>query len=281
MHNGRVTERIAFTTRADAEIALNSDSLIPPPKPTSLLPGATADLRDAMARFSAAPVHAQRRAAVVLAIDQLNADRLRQVAAERAALRLRGDRIDAVADLAYVVPTEAICSMLDADADLADVLADTLAVVKVIARGEPSSESSDSAADRLLLRFAAHPMGAVPAVSLLYQTHDATAALTLATIVARDQGSERRCAITSTVRVATQATTIGTTAVAAGSVVTIVLDTSGYEFGAGPHRCPGQHLAEAIVDGIMDALDAGNYRMLTDLAVFNDAGRPTTLPMEP
>lgn len=51
--------------------------------------------------------------------------------------------------------------------------------------------------------------------------------------------------------------------------------------GVGPHTCPGQHLAKAIVEGIVDALDAGNYRMLNDLTPFNDAGRPTTLPMEP
>jgi cytochrome P450 len=62
--------------------------------------------------------------------------------------------------------------------------------------------------------------------------------------------------------------------------VLLDLETSGLEFGAGPHRCLGREIAEAIVQGTIDALSRHRYRVLADLVVLED-GRPVALPMEP
>jgi hypothetical protein len=167
-------------------------------------------------------------------------------------------------------------SSLDDDA----VVADVRTVVGVVGRGEPGGPASDRATTRLLDRFRDHPAGGVAAVSVLYQAHDATAALIAAMVVAGQAGRPRRSAVAGTVRVADGDTTVAGAGVAAGTVVTLDLEASALEFGAGPHRCPGRAVAEGLAAGVVDALGESGYRLRADLVETGPDGRPRTLPME-
>jgi hypothetical protein len=86
--------------------------------------------------------------------------------------------------------------------------------------------------------------------------------------------------VVRTLRSAATDTDVAGTPVAAGALVALDLDATGLELGAGPHRCPGREVAEAIVAGVLDALDDRGYALLAGLVVL-DEGRPLALPMEP
>jgi hypothetical protein len=87
----------------------------------------------------------------------------------------------------------------------------------VIGRGEPSSDASDAAAERIMTRFTGHQAGPVPVASLLYQNYDATAALTAVTIQSHYSGVPRRPAISSTTRFAIGDTDLEGTAIPKGT----------------------------------------------------------------
>jgi cytochrome P450 len=271
---------VVLATRDDVEAALHSADLAPPSRPRDIAPGPTAELRDTMARFSSGAVQRQRRVEVDNAIAALSTSEARSCAARRTLLRLSGDPVDAVAEIAHHVPTEALADVLGVGAESEQLTTDTRLVAEVIGRGKPSSVASDEAAARLLHRFRAHPLGAVPVVSLLYQNYDATAALLAATIVCHHHGGARRGAVARTVRVASRDALVGGRRVRAGTTVKLDLEASGFEFGAGPHRCPGREIAQAIVDGAVGALAERGYRVLPDLVAVDD-GRAVALPMEP
>lgn len=274
-----VTQKITLSSRDDVELALRSATLVPPPRPETLQPGPTADLRDTMARFSSGESHDRRRVDVVAAAERLDTRELESIAFHHTLAVAAGDRIDAVADIANSVPTEALAEALGAGGET-ELLADTKIMVGVIGRGEPSSAASDRAVRRLLDLFRLHPAGSVQVLSLLYQNHDATAALAAATILARSSGESRRSAIERTIRLASVDTPLGESTIAAGTLVTLDLESSRFEFGAGQRQCPGQILAEAIVRGIIEALTAQNYRLLAKLVEYAPDGRPSALPME-
>ncbi len=271
-----------FSSRPDVEAALESAALVPPPPPTGLEAGATMDLRNLMARFSTPELHARRRTDAVHAIDHVDLAEVESVAAHRTEGRLAGGRVEAVADIAYAVPTECLAQVLGvAVGEFPSLMNETRLMVEVIGRGRPSSSSSDQAVARILDRFRSHPAGPVAVASMLYQNHDATAALISSTIHASGMGIPRHQAVVGTVRVAVADATVGDTLVAAGSHVTLDLETAGLEFGAGPHQCPGQVLAEVIVAGVTRAIETSNYQLLADEVVLDDDGRPTALPMTP
>jgi cytochrome P450 len=272
-------ETITIIDRSGVVQALTSPLLVPPPAPGSLQPGPTATLRQAMARFSHGRRHAGRRRAVLAALGRLDLGELQTIAHRRTAARLVTDRVDAI-DLAFTVPTESMALALGvAESDLNEVLTATRAMVMVIGRGEPSSASTDEAVERLLGILAKHPSGPVAAASLLYQNHDATAALTSATIVADHRQRPRRPAVSRTVRIATGAEVIGSSTVEAGQTVVLDLATSGLERGAGDHECPGFDAAVAIVAGIAGSLHDAGYRLVIPDAVQAGDTCPESLPM--
>jgi cytochrome P450 len=236
-----------------------------------------------MARFSSGPAHERRRADVLRVIDGLGTDvdvcALRSAASDVTRERLTGAPLDLLADVASRVPVEVLARALGVAPDEVDeVVDDVRAVVRVIGRGEPSGPGSDAAATRLRQRFGLHPVGAA-AVSVLYQAHDATAALIAAMVLSAHDGSPRRPAVTLTVRVAVADTCTAGTLIPTGTVVTLGLE-DGLEFGAGPHACPGRQVAEAIAGGVLDALAESAYRLSDDLVETGPDGRPATLPME-
>jgi cytochrome P450 len=239
-------DTICFGTRSAVERVLHDAAFRTPPAPATLRPGAAADLRAAMARFSDGEAHGPRRAAVDAALAGLDTDALRAAAAEAARRRPAGG--------ASAVTTEVLARAFGAaDHEVAGLVADVGRMVAVIFRGEPSGPAADEAVARVVDRFAGHPAGAVAVASVLYQAHDATAGLVAALLAGRERGGNRSSAGVRTRRVAAADADVGGTPVAAGATVVLDLAAADLEFGAGPHRCPGREVAEAIAAGIVSA----------------------------
>lgn len=250
--------------------ALEDPALVPPPRPGA---GAALQLRASMARFSGPADHPARRAAVVGAIEMIDPD-----AAARAAARLthallgRGE-VDAVADIAAVVPTTALASCLPLADGRArpsgeEVVAAVSAMVGVIGHGGRVTPEADDAVSDLVARHG------VEGASVLYQNHDATAALITTRLVADASGGPAASAVPRTKRVATTAN--GATA---GEEVILEIGAAGLPFGAGPHRCPGERLAEALADAVLGAISSAGYVPDLDAAEYDSDGRPTRLPL--
>ncbi len=261
---------------ADVRRALSDASLVTPVAPVSLGRGSTAALRDAMARFRDGDAHASPRAGVEQAISRISPDVLNATATDRTREHLT-EAFD-VRHLAFIVPTETLALGLGlAEADLGSTVDDVGLVVRSIGRGEPATPETDAATDRLTSRLADHPDGAVAAISLLYQVFDSTAALLSVSLIAERTAQPRRNALAKTVRHAFADTTIGEHHIPAGRTVVVSLEAEDVEFGAGPHRCPGEALARAIVDGMLHGL--ADAELLIDDVQLSADGRPATLPM--
>ena len=225
--------------------ALAHRDLVPPTRPPQFTAGATADLRDAMARFSGPADHAGRRQSIVELVASID---LEDVA--RTSARIAGGMDRDVDTLRWAVPTYTLASVLGLSADREQVRADTEAIARVVGRNGPSSRESDAATERLLAACG-HHADPVAAVSILYQNHDATASLIDAEVAAAFKGGGGLVGA-STKRVAASSVTVGEVELAAGDEVTI--DLTGMPYGSGPHQCPGQQLAEAIARGVVEAL---------------------------
>ena len=270
-------EPIVLTDATEIAEALERNELLPHPS-ADQRHGATLRLRRSMARFSGPDDHAARRQAVVDAIRAIDPERARAFATEQAAARLDGAPIDGI-EIAGAVPTEAIARCLALDAPLDQVVVDTLAIVRVIGRGAPSTPESDAAAGRMLALCADHPGGGVATVSVLYQNFDATWSLLTTLLLARASQVRAVPAVPRTRRVATADAVLTTRTIPAGADVLLEIGQAGLPWGSGPHQCPGQRLAEAIVAGILAAIDAAHYEVGIEGVVTDPDGRPTQLPM--
>jgi cytochrome P450 len=233
-----------------------------------------------MARFSGAVCHPRRRGEVDSVLDRVDPAAVKSTAFEITArlIELRSS-VDLVGDLAFRVPTETMLTVLGVRGNHAVLVDDVRVVAAVIGRGMAASESAETATQRLLAACAKTGENSVAMVSLLYQTHDATAALVIETILARHRHTARSEAVTQTRRVAVADTMIGDLPVSAGSMVVLDLAAAGLEFGAGPHQCPGRLIAEAIVDGIILALDTARLDVHDVSSTVDDSGRPTSIMM--
>jgi hypothetical protein len=269
---------ITLSTSEAVCAALHDSSLEPPLPPASIGHGATAALREAMARFSSGAWHAERRAAVEMVLDALDPGVVRSTAFEIASRLIEVHKqVDAVADLAFRVPTETMLSVLQVPGDRFALVNDVPAVAEVIGRGAAASEASDAATERLLAASARTGRNATAVVSVLYQTHDATAALLVETILANHRHADRAPAVNQTRRVVVTEMVIDGIRLSPGSMVVLDLAAVGLEFGAGPHQCPGPAVAEAIADGIVAAIDAARCVLRDISASVTDDGRPTSI----
>lgn len=263
----------------DAHVALNTPSMAPPARGPQFTKGATADLRDAMARFSNAADHPPRRLAVVAAVDAIDLLNVTNTAAEVMSERLGVEGGSANVDViaaGWEVPSYTLATVLGFAERREQIRADAEIIARVIGRNEPSNPAADAATGRLLALFDDHA-DPVAAVSLLYQNHDASAGLVPRRVMAAFALSESDSA-GQTVRVAEEQITIGTHTIESGEAVQIEL--AGIPYGAGPHRCPGEDLANAIVDGIVAALSRARYRFRASLVEVDAAGSPIRFEME-
>jgi len=268
-----------------ARAALESSALVVPARPSTFLDGPVAEVRDQMARFSEGDEHAERRADVEAAIADVDVSALSTEVLERtrAALQARPsdvERIDALSDIGMVVPTHALLAALGVEqSEVARRAADVALIVASIGRRAAVTAETDAAARRLLDLFATHPAGPVAAISMLYQNHDATAALFGSVLLARATGETRHNALARTVRVALEPITLIDADVTAGEVVEVSLDDEDVEFGAGRHACPGERLAVAIVDAMIAAIDGSEFTVDIGDVALGDDQRPTALPL--
>ncbi|HTH06991.1 MAG TPA: hypothetical protein VL916_14025 [Ilumatobacteraceae bacterium] len=270
-------EPIVLTEASEIVEALERTDLLPH-RSADPRDGATSRLRAGMARFSGPADHMARRQSVIDAIRAIDAERALVFATERAASRLDGAPIDGI-EIAGTVPTEAIALCLGLEAPLDHVVADMLAIVRVIGRAAPSTPESDAATERMLALCADHLGGGVATVSVLYQNFDATWSLLTTLLQACATEVPAVPAVPRTRRVATADVGLSTHTIPAGSDVLLEIGQAGLPWGAGPHQCPGQRLAEAIVAGILAAIDAAHYEVEVGGITTDPDGRPTRLPM--
>jgi cytochrome P450 len=257
-----MSDPIPLSTPEAVRAALHNPCLEPPSPLPSIGHGATASLRAAMARFSSGDCHAQRRAEIDTVLGALDPAAVRSTAFEIASRLIDPDvavdGLDAVADVAFRVPTDTMLVLLGVAGERSVLVNDVRAVAEVIGRSVAANESSDAATRRLLNACAHTSRDAVAVVSVLYQTHDATAALVIETILARHRHVTRAAAVTQTRRVVVSETMIDGARLSPGSIVVLDLAATGLEFGTGPHQCLGRTVAEAIVDGIVAAIDTAD-----------------------
>ncbi len=64
-------------------------------------------------------------------------------------------------------------------------------------------------------------------------------------------------------------------------MVVLDLAATALEFGAGPHECPGRLVAEAILDGIILAIDGAGFVVRDVSSIVDDNGRPTSIMIGP
>jgi cytochrome P450 len=270
-----------LSERADVEAVLNSSLFAPIPKVVELASGATAALRDGMARFSSSDRHPERRLAVVDELAKLNPDTAHGIARRRTEVLFVGQPVELVSAIAFRVPSEVLCVLLDLPAPSSEVIADLLEIVKVIGRGERLTNACDLAVERMLERCSYVGRDAVSVISLLYQNFDATASLVVNAIVANHLELERVPAVKQTLRIALTDMAVGGTHIKRDDIVTLDLASAGFEFGAGPHHCPGRVLAESICCGITDAVTSSGYELDFASAMFNDDEAPISLVLAP
>lgn len=193
-----------------------------------------------MARFSDGTEHARRRAEVEAVLPDLAG--LREAAMARTPTP-RGE-FD-VMPIAFDVPVA--------------VLAGALGVHDVDAAVRLTRDLCASRSDEAFLALAAL-LSDPAAVSVLFQAHDATAALIAAAVL--DGGVEqavRAAPVHRTQRSTVADTVIGGVVLPAGSALWVSLAETG-TFGAGRHSCPGAALATALAQGVVDAL--GDLRIV-------------------
>ncbi|MCP2636541.1 hypothetical protein K0817_008155 [Microbacterium sp. HD4P20] len=250
--------------------ALEDPALVPPPRSGG---GAALQLRASMARFSPPAEHPARRAAVVAAIGRIEPDAVAHAATVFTLARLDPGGVDAVSDIAAVVPTTALSSFLPVldgqpPASEFDIVAAVAAMVGVIGHGAPVTARADAAVSALVARFG------VEGASLLYQNYDATAALITTRLVARASGRAAVPAVPRTKRVA--AHPHGATG---SGEVTLEIGAAGLPFGAGSHRCPGEQLAQALAKSVVETISSAGYAPHLARTEYDSDGRPTRLPL--
>lgn len=221
-----------------------------------------------MARFSDGPDHADRRAAVVALLDGLPAPADMAAAARgrtEAWLASPGPGpgpgpVDGMV-LARRVPVAVLAGALGVPGDRVDEVVDaTATVVAAVAPRNGPAPVGQAAADAAVRALNALLPGAMAALSLLFQTHDATAALignALVTGLPVDEVLQEAPPVTSTRRVGPDGDPV-------------VVDLAGHPFGAGPHACPGRDQAIALATGVLAGIRAAGWAPVPGPVTYED-----------
>jgi cytochrome P450 len=238
-----------ITDRHQVSAALADPAFTIPPVPDGGPVGGIRWLRRNVARFADGAVHQRRRQLVTAMLDELAPAELRTLAEERTRAVFDDGPVDVMARVARVVPVEVLAAALDLPVPVADV-----AVVAKAYQPGGEERHADQAVARLVevLGGAADEVTAAR-IGLLVQTCDATAGLignAVLTMLRADRRADEIVAGTLRWDPPVRATR----RLAAGTVVTIDLEASGFPFGSGHHRCPGREHAVAIAEGVIEAV---------------------------
>ena len=273
-------ETVVLSSAEEILAALADERLVPPSAPTS---GATMALRAEMARFSPPAHHSSRRSDVESAVASIDLEVAADLAARFARARLDrarrlGARVEVIAAIGRPVTVATIATSFGvADGELDDIVHDVDAISAVIGRGDAPSARSDDAVDRLSARFAAHPLGRVAVLSALYQSMDATAALTAARLIDRGSDLPSPVPVTRTTRIAATTADVAGRSMTTGTPIDLEIGIAGLWFGAGPHACPGQALAETIAAAIVDTIVASGAVLDVESVELDGDRRPVAV----
>jgi len=136
--------------------------------------------------------------------------------------------IDRLGHVAYeTTPTRSLLTALGLPADLEP---DVALVAAAYQPHFPQTEEADLAADRLVVACGGPTEDAAAVVCVLVQAHTATLALI----------NERRAA--------SSAPPVPSTRRVRPNGEEVLVDLRDAHFGRGPHRCPGEHLAQHLAD---------------------------------
>jgi cytochrome P450 len=246
------------------------------------VPGRAArELQGRMARFSDGTVHQARRERVLALLpDAVAAERAAR-AVTIAALAGRTGSQEAM-ELARRVPVEVLAGALGVPGGQLGAVATAtgqLCAALAPAPGAAGVAEGERAAFALLKILAGREGDdrALAVISVLFQAHDATAALiglALARTAARPGGTAAELVeavlrddppVQCTRRTSARPVTIGGVTIPVGEAVWILLaaaergaPTPPATFGSGPHGCPGRDLATALARGVVSGvLEAG------------------------
>jgi len=236
-----------------------------------------------MARFSDGPDHAGRRAEVValvaalptaadlaaaardrteawLALSDRNLAPGGRMATTRHQVSLRSSRVDGML-LARRVPVATLAEALGVPGDRVDeVVHHTATVVASVAPRSGPAPVRPAAADAAVRVLDALLPGGTAALSILFQAHDATAALigtALVTGLPVDDVFRDAPPVTSTRRVGPDGQPV-------------VVDLAGHPFGAGPHACPGRDQAVALATGVLAGISAAGWAPVPGPVTYED-----------
>lgn len=272
--------KLVLSSAAQIVAALSDERLIPPGAQGS---GSTMALRAEMARFSPPAHHGQRRAEVEAAIASIDLAKAAELASSDATARLQRARltqarVEVITTIGRPTAVATIATIFGVAAGARDeVVCDIEAMVAVIGRGHAPSVRSDEAVDRLSARFARHPLGRVAVLSALYQSMDATAALVATRLLGRGSDQPSAVPVARTTRIATTTAIVAGTTIPNGTAIDLEIGAAGLWFGAGPHACPGQALAEAIADAIVHSIVTSGAVLDIDSVDLDPDHRPVAV----
>ncbi|MEZ5375330.1 MAG: hypothetical protein R2733_02395 [Acidimicrobiales bacterium] len=187
--------------------------------------------------------------------------------------------LDAMPFFARRRPVMSLLQFLLPDIDDVEPLVDDVrALVHGVVPGAVATPASNASAERMLEHLGDGPDG-IAAISVVFQTHDATAALIGQALVVDEPGCTARdrvnwavlhgAPVTRTLRYATDAVDPGATP----APTVVPLDSVGplpLTFGSGAHACPGRHLAALLAEAVIGPLVDRRWRPLPNGIVYED-----------
>ncbi len=256
-------------------------------------------IQSQMARFSDGPAHGERRRAVESVLSDLPVVALLNHTRDETEARLvelaegwAQDRRGSDAEVPYgrwldsgtmsldVMPyfarrrpvTSLLQILLPAIDDVDPLVDDVRSLVVAVAAGATPSLDGDEAAERLLGHLGDGPEG-IAAISVLFQTHDATAALIGQALAIDDPNCTARDRVNWAVLHAAPVTRTLRFAETKNAPIVVPLDSSGpfpLTFGSGRHACPGRHVAVLLAEAVIGPLVERRWHPLSESLEYED-----------
>ncbi len=233
-----------IAAREDVEAALNNPLLRVRPRfavPEAMRGSVLDDIFSRLVRMNDGERHDALRRRVEEMIAGYGLKEIASIAAQYA-------RAHDIADVASLTMATVV-GISDPEAAL-PCIRDFAAAIPIGARDE-AIQRGIKAAERLLtlLPAGSQDVDACNALGFLFQTHAATTSLIKNTLVGYNDAP-----VTLTRRYAAADTAIAGQLIHEGDAIIVLLGPSRLHFGAGPHRCPGQRIAETIASAASETL---------------------------